>query len=95
VGGGCTRSKRSKAQFEWDCLAEYVETFPTACGDFAFYQFPSAEYRAWLIDRLPTGFLLGLSVTDRQVAGPRPLRGEGRGGQRALPRRDGLLGPEK
>ena len=27
--------------FEQECLREYAETFPTVCGDFAFYQFPS------------------------------------------------------
>jgi hypothetical protein len=39
-----TRGKVSKAMFERECLAEYAETFSTVCGDFAFYQFPTAEY---------------------------------------------------
>ena len=39
-----TRGKFSKKKFEAECLAEYAETFPTVCGDFAFYQFPRAEY---------------------------------------------------
>lgn len=41
-----TRGKFSKAKFEEACLAEYSRTFPTVCGDFAFYQFPSEEYWA-------------------------------------------------
>jgi uncharacterized protein YecE (DUF72 family) len=58
------RGKHSKAKFERECLAEYAETFPTVCGDFAFYQFPSAEYWAGLFDQLPSGFLLGLKVPE-------------------------------
>ena len=30
--------------FEAECLREYAETFPTVCGDFAFYQFPTEEF---------------------------------------------------
>jgi hypothetical protein len=60
-----TRGKHSKARFERECLAEYAETFPTACGDFAFYQFPSAEYWAGLFDQLPARFLLGLKVPEK------------------------------
>src|SRR5690348_7777291 len=32
-----TRAKFSKKKFEDTCLAEYAETFPAVCGDFAFY----------------------------------------------------------
>jgi hypothetical protein len=32
-----TRGKHSKAKFERECLSEYARTFPTVCGDFAFY----------------------------------------------------------
>ena len=59
-----TRSKHSKARFERDCLAEYAQTFPTVCGDFAFYQFPEPDYWAGLFDQLPAGFLLGLKVPE-------------------------------
>ena len=38
-----TRKKFSKAKFDEHCLTEYAETFPTVCGDFAFYQFPSVS----------------------------------------------------
>jgi hypothetical protein len=31
-----TRAEFSNANFEQNCLAEYAETFPTVCGDFAF-----------------------------------------------------------
>ena len=41
-----TRGKHSKKKFEETCLAEYARTFPTVCGDFAFYQFPTEEYWA-------------------------------------------------
>ena len=36
-----TRGRLSRKKFEAECLAEYAEVFPTVCGDFAFYQFPS------------------------------------------------------
>jgi uncharacterized protein YecE (DUF72 family) len=39
-----TRGRFSQRLFEAACLAEYAETFPAVCGDFSFYQFPSAEY---------------------------------------------------
>mgnify|MGYP004701235993 CR=1 FL=1 len=38
-----TRGRFSRKKFEAECLAEYAETFPAVCGDFTFYQFPSAE----------------------------------------------------
>ena len=38
------RGKFSKKRFEQECLAEYAETFPIVCGDFAFYQFPKPEF---------------------------------------------------
>ena len=31
----------SKKRFEAECLTEYAEVFPTVCGDFACYQFPT------------------------------------------------------
>ncbi len=59
-----TRGKFSKAKFEADSLAEYARTFPTVCGDFAFYQFPSEQYWARLFEGLPSGFLMGLKVPE-------------------------------
>ncbi len=39
-----TCGRFSRKRFEAECLAEYAETFPAVCGDFSFYQFPSASY---------------------------------------------------
>ncbi len=59
-----TRGKLSKKKFEESCLSEYARTFPTVCGDFAFYQFPSAEYWARMFEATPLGFLFGLKVPE-------------------------------
>ncbi len=59
-----TRGKLSKKKFEETCLAEYTQTFPTVCGDFAFYQFPTEEYWERLFGQIPAGFLLGLKVPE-------------------------------
>jgi uncharacterized protein YecE (DUF72 family) len=59
-----TRSKLSKKKFEETCLAEYTATFPTVCGDFAFYQFPSVEYWAKLFGSTPPAFTFGLKVPE-------------------------------
>ncbi len=57
-----TRGKFSKKKFEESCLAESTRTFPTVCGDFAFYQFPTAEYWARMFEATPPSFLFGLKV---------------------------------
>jgi uncharacterized protein YecE (DUF72 family) len=54
-----TRGRLSKKKFEDTCLTEYAQTFPTVCGDFAFYQFPSASYWAKLFDATPADFTFG------------------------------------
>ena len=36
-----SRGRFSRPLFEATCLQEYAQTFPTVCGDFAFYQFPT------------------------------------------------------
>ncbi|MFO0958790.1 MAG: DUF72 domain-containing protein [Isosphaeraceae bacterium] len=75
-----TRGKPSKKKFEDTCLAEYAATFPTVCGDFAFYQFPTEEYWARLFDPLPGGFLMGLKVPEEITVAAWPghaLRGPG------------------
>jgi uncharacterized protein YecE (DUF72 family) len=59
-----TRGKHSKKKFEDSCLAEYAATFPTVCGDFAFYQFPSADYWDRLFAATSPGFLFGLKVPE-------------------------------
>src|SRR5208283_2382683 len=47
------RGKFSQKRFETECLAEYAETFPVVCGDFSFYQFPSAGFWSKLFTRAP------------------------------------------
>ncbi len=59
-----TRNKHSKKKFEESCLAEYACTFPAVCGDFAFYQFPGAEYWARLFEVTPPEFRFGLKVPE-------------------------------
>lgn len=50
------RGRFSKRAFEAECLREYAETFPTVCGDFAFYQFPTDEFWRRLFAQTPEGF---------------------------------------
>jgi uncharacterized protein YecE (DUF72 family) len=59
-----TRGKHSRKKFEESCLTEYAQTFPTVCGDFAFYQFPTAEYWDRLFGLTPRDFLFGLKVPE-------------------------------
>ena len=59
-----TRGKFSKKKFEAECLAEYARSFPTVCGDFAFYQFPRAEYWQALFDGTPSSLTFGLKVPE-------------------------------
>jgi uncharacterized protein YecE (DUF72 family) len=59
-----TRGNFSKAKFEDTCLTEYAATFPSVCGDFAFYQFPTEQYWAKLFEATPSGFLFGFKVPE-------------------------------
>lgn len=59
-----TRGKFSQAKFDRECLAEYAETFPTVCGDFAFYLFPTPEYWAKLFGETPSSLSFGLKVPE-------------------------------
>ncbi len=59
-----TRGKFSRKRFEETCLAEYAQTFPTVCGDFAFYQFPTADYWRRLFEGTPPSFTVGLKVPE-------------------------------
>ena len=54
-----TRGKHSRKRFEETCLTEYAATFPTGCGDFAFYQFPTPDYWERLFRSTPPSFLFG------------------------------------
>src|SRR5262252_2945225 len=60
-----TRGKFSKKKFEAECLAEYAETFPTVCGDFAFYQFPTAEFWEKLFALVPEGFRFAFKAPEQ------------------------------
>ena len=60
-----TRGKFSKKLFEDTCLAEYATVFPAVCGDFAFYQFPSAELWAKLFRQTPSSFRFGFKVPEQ------------------------------
>jgi uncharacterized protein YecE (DUF72 family) len=59
-----TRGRFSKRKFEETCLSEYALTFPTVCGDFAFYQFPTAAYWRGLFEGTPASLSVGLKVPE-------------------------------
>ena len=59
-----TRGRFSRRVFEADCLREYAETFPTVCGDFAFYQFPVEEFWQKLFHQVPDGFRFAFKVPE-------------------------------
>ena len=58
------RGRFSRKQFEAECLREYAETFPTVCGDFAFYQFPNDEFWQKLFAQVPEGFQFTFKVPE-------------------------------
>jgi len=55
----------SKKMFEAECLREYAEIFPTVCGDFAFYQFPSESFWQRLFERAPAGFRFAFKIPEQ------------------------------
>ena len=59
------RGRFSKRTFEHECLREYAETFPTVCGDFAFYQFPTPEFWRRLFGNVPEGFRFAFKVPEQ------------------------------
>jgi len=59
------RGKFSRRLFETECLREYAETFPTVCGDFAFYQFPTEDYWRRLFHQTPAGFRFAFKVPEQ------------------------------
>lgn len=59
------RGKFSKRAFEQDCLREYAETFPTVCGDFAFYQFPTQDFWNKLFAQTPDRFRFAFKVPEQ------------------------------
>ena len=60
-----SRGKFSKKLFEAECLKEYAETFPTVCGDFAFYQFPTEEFWRRLFQQTPEHFRFAFKVPEQ------------------------------
>jgi len=58
------RGRFSRKKFDETCLAEYARVFPTACGDFAFYQFPTQDYWDRLFAQTPPDFRFGLKVPE-------------------------------
>jgi uncharacterized protein YecE (DUF72 family) len=59
------RGKFSRRFFETECLREYAETFPTVCGDFAFYQFPSDDFWRKLFGQVPGSFRFAFKVPEQ------------------------------
>ncbi|HEY1242903.1 MAG TPA: DUF72 domain-containing protein [Bryobacteraceae bacterium] len=59
------RGRFSRQRFEADCLREYAETFPTVCGDFAFYQFPTDEFWRRLFHQVPESFRFAFKVPEQ------------------------------
>ena len=60
-----TRGRFSKKRFEDTCLSEYATVFPTVCGDFAFYQFPSDALWSKLFRQTPGAFRWGLKAPEQ------------------------------
>jgi uncharacterized protein YecE (DUF72 family) len=59
-----TRGRFSQKRFEAECLREYAETFPAVCGDFSFYQFPSASYWSRLFAAAPQSLKFAFKVPE-------------------------------
>src|SRR5262249_35560815 len=60
-----SRGKFSRKIFEAECLRESARTFPTVCGDFAFYQFPTMEFWDKLFRQTPAGFRFAFKVPEQ------------------------------
>jgi uncharacterized protein YecE (DUF72 family) len=59
------RGRFSQKLFNDTCLKEYAQTFPTVCGDFAFYQFPTEEFWRRLFLNTPPGFRFAFKVPEQ------------------------------
>ena len=60
-----SRGRFSRQRFEAECLREYTETFPTVCGDFAFYQFPTEDFWRKLFHQAPEDFRFAFKVPEQ------------------------------
>lgn len=59
-----TRGRFSPRRFAAECLAEYARTFPAACGDFSFYQFPDRHTWRRLFGAVPESFRFAFKVPE-------------------------------
>jgi uncharacterized protein YecE (DUF72 family) len=84
-----TRGTFSRKRFEAECLAEYAETFPVVCGDFAFYQFPTPEYWKRLFGETPASLHFAFKVPEEITVAKWP--GHARYGTRAGKENEGFL----
>jgi uncharacterized protein YecE (DUF72 family) len=64
-GNYLSRGRFSQKLFNDTCLKEYAATFPTVCGDFAFYQFPSEEFWRRLFQQTPPGFRFAFKAPEQ------------------------------
>lgn len=67
-GNYLVRGRFSQKLFNDTCLKEYAQTFPTVCGDFAFYQFPTDEFWRRLFSQTPAGFRFAFKVPEQITA---------------------------
>jgi uncharacterized protein YecE (DUF72 family) len=88
-----TRGRFARTRFEAECLAEYAETFPIVCGDFAFYQFPRPEFWRRLFQGTPSSLLFGFKVPEEITVARWP--GHARYGERAGSPNAGFLDVER
>ncbi len=70
--GYFVRGRFSSRRFQDACLAEYAETFPIVCGDFTFYQFPSAQYWRRLFASAPATLQYAFKVPEQITVKPFP-----------------------
>jgi uncharacterized protein YecE (DUF72 family) len=62
------RGAFSRRRFETECLGEYALTFPIVCGDFSFYQFPSAPCWRRLFGSAPSALQFAFKVPEQITA---------------------------
>ncbi len=68
-----TRGRFSRAKFEAECLNEYAEVFPSVCGDFSFYQFPSPAYWSRLFGSAPHSLQFAFKVPEEITVSTYPV----------------------
>lgn len=62
------RGTFSGKRFEAECLREYGAVFPTVCGDFTFYQFPSTQHWQRLFASAPETLRFSFKVPEQITA---------------------------